>query len=197
MPVTSKNLFISTRVITLSIASILIILVILVISGNTVPKATVYAHLSGPTLQQWVDKDTGIKIQFAYKPEKPIADSPTELSFSVQNLTTGQHVKNFKASVVIINDFQRAFKFLNIPVVNGDFSLKYSFPDSGHNQILVSINKDSFGLALASIRVSVSAPFPPPDILAKSIIVGVVMPAAIMTAILVLIKKKSGQQFIK
>ena len=190
MPVTSKNLVISTRVMTLSITSILIILVILVISGNTAPKATVYAHLSGPTLQQWVDKDTGIKIQFAYKPEKPIADSPTELSFSVQNLTTGQHVKNFKASVVIINDFQRAFKFLNIPVVNGDFSLKYSFPDSGHNQILVSINRDSFGLALASFRVSVSAPFPPPDILAKSIIVGVVMPAAIMTAILVLIKKK-------
>ena len=187
---TSKNLVISTRVMTLSITSILIILVILVISGNTAPKATVYAHLSGPTLQQWVDKDTGIKIQFAYKPEKPIADSPTELSFSVQNLTTGQHVKNFKASVVIINDFQRAFKFLNIPVVNGDFSLKYSFPDSGHNQILVSINRDSFGLALASFRVSVSAPFPPPDILAKSIIVGVVMPAAIMTAILVLIKKK-------
>jgi hypothetical protein len=42
-----------------------------------------------------------------------------------------------------------------------------------------------------------SAPFPPPDILAKSIIVSVVMPAAIMTAILVLIKKKSGQLFIK
>src|SRR5712691_2921570 len=172
---------------TLSITSIFVILVI----GNTAPKATVCAHLSGPTLQQWVDKDTGIKIQFAYKPEKPIADSSTELSISVQNLTTGQHIENFRASVIIINDFQRAFKFLNIPVVNGDFSLKYSFPDSGHNQILVSINKDSFGLALASFRVSVSAPFPPPDILAKSII-GVVMPAAIMTAILVLIKKKSG-----
>jgi hypothetical protein len=189
MPVTSKILVISTRVMTLSIASILIILVILVISGNTAPKATVYAHLSGPTLQRWVDKDTGIKIQFAYKPENPIADSPTELSFSVQNLTTGQHVKNFKASVVLINDFQKAFKFLNIPVVNGDFSLKYSFPDSGHNQILVSINKDSFGLALASFRVSVSAPFPPPDILAKGLLVGVVVPAAIMTAILVLVKK--------
>jgi hypothetical protein len=195
--VSSKTLITSTRVMTLLIASILIILVILVILGNTSPKPKVYAHLSGPTLQQSVDKETGIKIQFAYKPEKPIADSPSELSISVQNLTTDQHIKNFRASVVIINDFQRAFKFLNIPVVNGDFSLKYSFPDSGHNQILVIINKDSFGLALASFRVSVSAPFPPPDIIAKSIIVGVVMPAAIMTAILVLIKKKSGQQFIK
>ena len=193
----SKILITSTRVMTLLIASILIILVILVILGNTSPKPKVYAHLLGPTLQQSVDKETGIKIQFAYKPEKPIADSPSELSISVQNLTTGQHIKNFRASVVIINDFQRAFKFLNIPVVNGDFSLKYSFPDSGHNQILVSINKDSFGVALASFRVSVSAPFPPPDILAKSIIVGVVMPAAIMTAILGLIKKKSGQLFTK
>lgn len=190
---TSKNLIISSRVMTLSIASILTILVI----GNVSPKATVYAHLSGPTFQQWVDKETGIKIQFAYEPEKPIADSPTKLSISVQNYTTGQHIKNFRASVVIINDFQRAFKFPNIPVVNGDFSLQYSFPDSGHNQILVSITKDSFGLALASFRVSVSAPFPPPDIVAKSIIIGVVMPAAIMTAILLLIKKRSGQLFIK
>ena len=99
--------------------------------------------------------------------------------------------------MVIINDFQRAFKFPKIPVVNSDFSLQYSFPDSGHNQILVSVTKDSFGLALASFRVSVSAPFPPPDIVAKSIIVGVVMPAAIMTAILLLIKKRSGQLFIK
>ena len=194
---TSKNIIISTRVMTLSVSSILTILVILVMLGNTAPKATVYAQLSGPTLQQWVDEETGIKIQFAYKPEKLIANTPTELSFSVQNLTKGQHVKNFRASVVIINDFQRAFKFLNIPVVNGDFFLQYSFPDSGHNQILVSINKGSFGLALASFRVSVSAPFPPPDIVVKSIIVGVVMPAAIMTAILVLIKKKSGQLFIK
>lgn len=193
MAVTSKNLIRSPRVMTLSIALILIVLVI----GNASPKATVYAHLSGTTLQQWVDKETGIKIEFAYQPEKPIADSPTELSISVQNLTTGQHIKNFRASVVIINDFRRAFKFLNIPVVNGDFSLQYSFPDSGHNQILVSINKDSFGLALASFRVSMSAPFPPPDIVAKSIIVGVVMPAAIMTAILLLIKKRSGQLFIK
>src|SRR5205823_9999604 len=99
MHVTSKILVISTRVMTLSIASILIILVVLVMSGNTAPKAAVYAHLSGPTLQQWVDKETGIKIQFAYIPEKPTANSPTELRFSVQNLTTGLHVKNFKASV--------------------------------------------------------------------------------------------------
>jgi hypothetical protein len=99
--------------------------------------------------------------------------------------------------VVIINDFQRAFKFLNISVANGDFSLKYSFPDSGPNQILVGLNKDSFGLALVSFKVSVSAPSPPTDILVKSIFVGGVLPAVIMTVILVLLKKKSGQPFIK
>jgi hypothetical protein len=190
----SKTLITSTHIMTLLIASISIILVILVILGNTSPKAKVYAHVSGPTLQQWVDKETGIKIQFATKPEKPIADSLTDLSISVQNLTTGQHIMNFKSSVIIINDFQRAFKILNIPVVNGDFSLKYSFPDSGHNQVLVSIKKDSFGLALASFRVSVLAPFPPPEILAKSIIVGGVMPGATLIAILILIKKSTGSR---
>ena len=181
----------SLCVMTLSIASILVAL------GTSIPVTIVDAHLSGPTLQQWVDRENNIKIQFAYKPEKPIADSPAELSFSVQNLTTGQHLKNFRASVVIINDFQRAFKFLNMPIANGDFSLKYSFPDSGHNQILVSLNKDSFGLALASFKVSVSAPFPLTDVLVKSIFVAGVLPAMIMTAILVLLKKKREQPFIK
>ena len=187
----SNTFGISRRVMTLLIASIIVVL------GTAIPKTAIYAHLSGPTLQEWVDRENNIKIQFAYAPEKPIADSPTELSFSVQNLTTGQHVKYFRASVVIINDFQRAFKFQNMPVAHGDFSLKYSFPDSGHNQILVGLSKDSFGLALASFKVSVSAPFPPPDILIKSIIVGGVLPAIIMTAILVIIKKKSERPFVK
>jgi len=129
-----------TDIMTLSIASILVVL------GTAIPRTNVYAHLAGPTLQEWVDREKDIKIQFASKPEKPTADSPSELSFSVQNLTTSQHVKNFKASVVIVNDFQKGFKFLYIPVANGDFSLRFSFPDSGYNQILVSINKDSFGL---------------------------------------------------
>ena len=191
MSVTSNTFIISMCVMTLSIASILVVL------GTAIPKTIVYAHLSGPTLQQWLDRENNIKIQFAYKPEKPTADSPTELSFSVQNLTTGQHIKNFRASVVIINDFQRAFKFLNIPVADGDFSLKYSFPDSGRNQILVSLNKDSFGLALASFKVSVLAPSPPSDILVNGIIVGGVLPAVIMTTILVLLKKKGGPSFIK
>jgi hypothetical protein len=83
------------RIMTLSIASILVVL------GTAIPKTNVYAHLSGPTLEQWLDRENNIKIQFAYKPEKPTADSPTELSFSVQNLTTGQHIKNFRASVIL------------------------------------------------------------------------------------------------
>jgi hypothetical protein len=192
MHVTSYMLNISlNNIITLSIASILVAL------GTEIPKTTVYAHLAGPALQEWVDREKDIKIQFASKPEKPTADSPTELSFSVQNLTTSQHVKNFRASVVIVNDFQKGFRFLYIPVAKGDFSLRYSFPDSGYNQILVSINKDSFGLALASFKTSVSAPFPPTDTLVESIIVGGVLPAVILTVILVMLKKKSGQPFIK
>lgn len=175
----------------------LLIASIIVVLGTAIPKTTVYAHLSGSTLQQWVDRENDIKIQFAYKPEKPIANSPTELSFSVQNLTTGQHITNFRAGVVIINDFQLAFKFLNIHVANGDFSLNYSFPDSGHNQILVSLNRDSFALALASFQISVSAPFPPRDVLIKSIFVGGVLPAIILTAILVMLKKKSERPFNK
>jgi hypothetical protein len=43
---------------------------ILVFLGNEAPEATVYAHLSGSTIQQWVDKETCINIQFVYLGQK-------------------------------------------------------------------------------------------------------------------------------
>ena len=52
------------------------------------------------------------------------------MQFSIQNLTNDQHIKDFDARVVVTSD-QRLFKFENITAHEGDFSVKYIFPDDG------------------------------------------------------------------
>src|SRR5215216_1620106 len=118
------------------------------------------AHIKQSKVQEWIDKSKNIKIQFAYSPEKPIIDTFTELKFSVQDLETGEHIKNFDARVVVTNG-QRLFKFENITVVDGDFSVKYIFPDDGTHQVVTRINKETSIQTFASFNVFVPHQSPP------------------------------------
>ena len=171
--------------------------IVLLWAGSPGFNSILYAQLSVPFVQQWIDKERDVKIQFFHNPQQPTADSPTILGFSVRNLTTGQKINDLRANVVIINDFQKASKFLNIPISSGDFSLKYSFPYNGHNQILVNLKRNSSGLALASFDVSVLAPAPSGDLLFEAIIFGIGFPPAVVVAILTLLKKKRGNYIFK
>ena len=123
-----------------------------------------YAHITGSIttgsnndsnkIQEWIHPREGIKILFTYKPDKPIIDTFTELKFSVLNLTTSDHIKDFLARVVVTNG-QRLFTFENISVADGDFSVKYIFPDDGTHQVVSRIEtKDSIDL-LSSFNVFV------------------------------------------
>jgi hypothetical protein len=118
-----------------------------------------YAHINDPDVQEWIDKNKNIKIQFDYEPNIPIIDTFTELQFSVQDLETGEHIKDFDARAVVTNG-QRLFKFENITVADGDFSVKYLFPDDGTHQVLTRINTNN-SILLASFSVFVPHQSPP------------------------------------
>jgi hypothetical protein len=117
---------------------------------------------SNTTQQTWIDKLNNLKIQFGYLPARPIIDAPTQLKFSVQNLQTGERLKNFSARAIILSNVggqQRSFKFTNITAApDGTYSVKYLFPDSGLYQVLTKIDSNDF-TSLASFNVSV--PFAP------------------------------------
>ena len=114
------------------------------------------------TQQTWIDKLNNLKIQFGYIPAKPIIDAPTQLKFSVQNLQTGEQLKNLSAKAVVLSNAggqQRSFKFTNITAApDGTYSVKYLFPDSGLYQVITKIGSNDF-TSLASFNVSV--PFAP------------------------------------
>ncbi|HEY6587888.1 MAG TPA: hypothetical protein VIY98_06315 [Nitrososphaeraceae archaeon] len=159
------------------------------------------AQINESKIQRWVDKSKNILIQFAYSPEKPIIDTFTELKFSVKNLETGEHIEDFDARVVVTNG-QRLFKFENITVADGDFSVKYLFPDDGTHQVLTRINTNN-SILLASFSVFVPHQSPPsllnpfPNTPGQqngneyltNIIITIVILIAVLTLTIIMIKK--------
>jgi plastocyanin len=194
----SKISILITSVIIFSVSFILITLSII-----TQPQQLSYAHLYGNRTQEWINTSDGIKIQFTYQPEKPIIDAFTELKFSVQNLTTGDHIKNLSAKVVVTNG-QRLFKFENLTVPAGDFSVKYIFPDDGTHQVITRIyEKNSAILASFNVFVphqplpSILNPFPSSqsgtnenDVgIIASKVMAILLPAVAVVAIIYILKK--------
>jgi hypothetical protein len=111
--------------------------------------------------QMWVDKTSGIGINFAYSPAKPVVDSPTELRFIVHDLKSGIKLKDLVAHVSITSNSsgqERTFKFSNITAPNGDFLLKYIFPDYGTYQVIASVRPNASAVALASFPITIRVP---------------------------------------
>lgn len=162
------------------------------------------AHLlDSARIQDWKDTANNLEVKFRYSPEKPIIDAFTKLEFSITNLKTGEHIQNFTAHVTVTNG-QRLFKFQNITVQNGDFSVDYIFPDDGTHQVLLRIDrKDSIRLASFQVFVphqsppSILNPFPTSPgtnendfgIIASKIL-AILLPIAGVTALVIMLKKK-------
>jgi hypothetical protein len=124
-----------------------------------VPFNSSYAHLDSNNTKVWKDFQDELEIQFVYKPEKPIIDTFTNLAFSITNLQTGEHIKDSIASVTVTNG-QRLFKFQNVSVPEGDFSVDYLFPDDGTHQVLLRLDRND-SIHLASFQVFVPHQSPP------------------------------------
>jgi hypothetical protein len=110
--------------------------------------------------QALISQKDNVKILFTYQPERPIIDTFTKLEFNVINLTSNENLKDFDARVVVTNG-QRLFKFENITVPDGDYSVEYLFPDDGTHQVITRIDKGADVQVLASFNVFVPHQAPP------------------------------------
>lgn len=135
------------------------IIVVDILSLNTAALGQTSSPSYAPVnrTQTWTDKLNNLKIQFTYSPENPAIDTPTELKFNVLNLQTGSNLKDLSARIVVLTNSggqQRSFKFTNISAADGNFSVKYLFPDSGSYQVIPRIDsKDSSTLASFNVFV--------------------------------------------
>jgi hypothetical protein len=113
-----------------------------------------YGHLYGNGVQQWVNKEEDIKIQFKYTLYKPEIHNYHQLNFSIQDLQTGKHLKNLIASITVTND--PLFAFDNITIPNGDFAVVCPFLDKDQHQVIVNVRTGNNALALASFNMTVT-----------------------------------------
>ncbi len=136
--------------------NIIFVFTIFFVIGLSLPNISKYdalAHMPVSNIsriQEWTDPSSDISTLFVYEPERPIIDTFTELKFSIQNSTTGNHIsdaENAKARVVVTNG-QRLFKFENITVGDdGHFSVKYLFPDDGTHQVITRLDTNDSSTA--------------------------------------------------
>jgi hypothetical protein len=116
---------------------------------------TAYAHIYNNITQEWRDRQNNIKIQFSYLPEHPTMEDLIQLRFSIQNLQTGNNLKNLVAKITMINtDYNATYKLGNITVTDGDFSIKSPTLDPGVHRVIIKINSKDYS-SLASFSMSV------------------------------------------
>jgi hypothetical protein len=155
--------------------------------------------------QEWISQRDNVKILFTYQPERPIIDTFTKLQFSVINLTNNEYLKDFDSRVVVTNG-QRLFKFENITVSNGNFSVEYIFPDDGTHQVITRIDQDAAAVqVLASFNVFVPHQTPPsalnpfPTASASEIesimrVLTIVISFAIIIIVVIMLRKGKGRR---
>ena len=73
---------------------IAIIVIVILSLDNAYTWTNFLSSSSVNRTQTWIDKLNNLRIQFAYSPENPGIDTPTELKFNVLNLQTGSHLKD-------------------------------------------------------------------------------------------------------
>jgi hypothetical protein len=118
-----------------------------------------YAHISqdnktAAPVQEWKNAQDNVKIQFSYIPEKPLVYTETDLIFSIQDLTTGNHIKELIASITITKNDKIFFKFNDVYIQNGDLSLKVRFLEDGNYQVISQISStDNIAVTLASFNI--------------------------------------------
>jgi len=135
-----------------------------VVVDNTFPldaaysQTVVYCSTCYSSNTTWTDNLNNVRVYFTYIPQKPTIDTPTELKFIVQNLHNDNSIQNLLAIVVVTSNStgqQKTFKLTNVAVPNGEFSLKYLFPDPGTYQVIAKIGSKNDFVTLASFIVLV------------------------------------------
>jgi hypothetical protein len=164
-----------------------------------------YAHISqdnktAAPIQEWNSTQDNVKIQFGYIPEKPLVYTETNLIFSIQDLTTGNHIKDLIASITITKNDKIFFKFNDVDIKNGDLSLKVRFLEDGYYQVISQISSTDNNIALALASFNLYIPLQPAGKFNVDSLISSLIPAgwvaiglfAIM-AVLILILRKRGK----
>jgi hypothetical protein len=116
--------------------------------------STSRCHLSNPGVQEWIDRENHVRVQFKYELHKPSINNFNQLNFSIQDSNTAEHLRNMDVSISIPTN-EPIFQFDNITISNGDFDIICPFLKDGEHQVIINIHSGNLALALASFNMTV------------------------------------------
>lgn len=137
-----------------------IMLLLFIIFAPSFPS---YGHLYGLNYQDWKNQGDNIHIQFESVPPTPTVGNSTTMLFSVQDLRTGEHLKNFNVTITIVNaeavpiSSGVVHKFETKTIHGADFSENFTFPSGGTYYILLRVDMPTL-INVAKFTVFVSSP---------------------------------------
>lgn len=123
-----------------------------------------FAHLYGLNVQEWTNQRFNIKIQFEPDPQTPSVGENSTLNFSVQDLATGEHLKNFTETVTVVyydpsnpSSNSISYKFDSTNVADGDFARQYVFQKGGSYEVFLRVDTPTF-IEVSRFTTFVSSP---------------------------------------
>lgn len=164
-----------------------------------VPNLPSYAHLYGLNYQDWKNPGDNIHIQFDTVPSTPSVDKNSTMIFSVQNLKTGEHLKDFNETITVVNNPEPSstpngliHKFETTTIHGTDFSQDYIFSSGGTYYIWLRIDTPT-AVNIAKFTVFVSSPqfqFFNMSLILLPVVIVVAIFAAILTLVAYYVYKK-------
>lgn len=165
----------------------------------SVPSLPSYGHLYGFNYQDWKNTDNNIHIQFDTIPSTPSMGKNSTMIFSVQNLKTGEHLKDFNETITIVDNPEPnltpnglVHKFGTTIIHGTDFSQNYVFPSGGTYYVWLRVDTPT-AINIAKFTVFVSSPqfqFLNMSLILLPVVIVVVIFAAVLITVAYYIYKK-------
>ncbi len=100
----------------------------------------------------WISERDNLNITIKLVPEVPVIDETTKILFEVTYLNGSKPYEDLNTRVTITDHDGRLYKFENklIPVIDGQFSVNYVFPDDGEHRIILQLYNNITPFTLSS-----------------------------------------------
>ena len=102
----------------------------------------------------WISERNNLNVTIKLIPIVPVIDETTEILFEVTSLNNSKPFKDLNTQVTITDHDGRLYKFENkiMPVIDGQFSVNYIFPDDGEHRIILQIYKNTTPFTVSSFE---------------------------------------------
>ena len=111
----------------------------------------------------WISTRDNLNVTLKLMPSLPVIDETTKLLFEVTYLNNSKPYEDLNTRVTITDHDGRLYKFENklVPVIDGQFSINYIFPDDGEHRIILQLYKNMTPFTVSSFDLTIPHPTPP------------------------------------